>query len=295
VAENSETSSVELLTVHGRDFYIKHDELIDPLLSGNKYRKLYSLIQTPAAQYSTIASYGGTQSNAMLSLAALCNQKGWRFDYTAKTVPSHLKATPSGNLRVALKLGMQLHEVTPQHYQDAIQQLAAQRDSSTLVVPQGGADPLAKSGIDLLAREIRTWQKENRITDIHVITPSGTGTTAYYLACALPELSVVTTPVVGDKAYLLTQMGELGEVPDNLHILAQAKKYHFAKPYAEFLALYLELKAAGLEIDLIYGTQMWHALLQHLDNIDGVILYVHSGGLIGNETMLARYRHKGLL
>ncbi|MDX8406357.1 MAG: pyridoxal-phosphate dependent enzyme [Mariprofundus sp.] len=289
------TSTVESIRVRDRHYYIKRDDLIDPLLSGNKYRKLYSLLQTPAKQYSAIASYGGTQSNAMLSIAALCKQKGWRFDYTCKTVSSQLKAEPSGNLRVALDLGMQLHEVSPEHYQQAVQSLAAQRNQSTLFLAQGGADPLARCGIDKLAQEIRAWQHANQIQTLHVITPSGTGTTAYYLACALAGASVLTTPVVGDKGYLLAQMAELGTVPDNLHILEQGKKYHFAKPYAEFLAVYYELHRAGVDIDLIYGAQMWHALLPYADKIDGTILYVHSGGLIGNETMLARYRHKGLI
>jgi len=39
---------------------------------------------------------------------------------------------------------------------------------------------------------------------------------------------------------------------------------------------------------------MWHTLLQHVDAIEDTILYVHSGGLIGNETMLDRYQHKGM-
>ncbi|PJA27935.1 MAG: hypothetical protein CO188_11305, partial [Zetaproteobacteria bacterium CG_4_9_14_3_um_filter_54_145] len=174
-------SAVERITLRGREFHIKRDDLIDPLLSGNKYRKLYSLIHTPADQYRRIVSYGGTQSNAMLSIAALCRQKGWHFDYTAKTVASHLKLAPSGNLRVALALGMRLHEVAPEQYQAAVQLLQAESKPSTLLVPQGGADPLARAGIDILAREISQWQQRQQITGLHVVTPSGTGTTAYYL------------------------------------------------------------------------------------------------------------------
>jgi len=288
-------SEVERVELRGRNFDIKRDDLIDPLLSGNKYRKLYSLIQTPAARYSSITSYGGTQSNAMLSIAALCRQKGWRFEYTAKTVPAHLQAEPSGNLSVALELGMHLHEVTQEKYQEAVQSLKSQTDASTLFVPQGGADPLARPGIEILAQEISQWQQVNRVQRLHVVTPSGTGTTAYYLACALPDMSVLTTPVVGDKAYLLAQMGMLGVIPQNLRMLESGRKYHFAKPYAEFLDMYRELESAGIVVDLIYGAPMWHALLQQCERIDGPILYVHSGGLIGNETMLSRYRHKGLL
>ncbi|MDQ6981063.1 MAG: 1-aminocyclopropane-1-carboxylate deaminase, partial [Ghiorsea sp.] len=58
-------SDVTPFHFQGLDCFVKRDELIDPLLSGNKYRKLYSLIQTPSETYSTLISYGGTQSNAM--------------------------------------------------------------------------------------------------------------------------------------------------------------------------------------------------------------------------------------
>ena len=60
------------------------------------------------------------------------------------------------------------------------------------------------------------------------------------------------------------------------------------------IKIYLELKKAGIEFDLIYAANMWHTLLQHVDAIEDTILYVHSGGLIGNETMLDRYQHKGM-
>ncbi|NWF35298.1 pyridoxal-phosphate dependent enzyme [Mariprofundus sp. KV] len=287
-------SAVVPFLFRGRDFFVKRDDLIDPLLSGNKYRKLYTLIQTPARRYRRIVSYGGTQSNAMLSIAALCDQKGWDFHYTCKPVPEHLKSSPTGNLKLALGLGMQLHEVEHKQFDAAIASLGTPTEAATLFVPQGGADPIAQAGINVLAREIKAWQQAQGIETLHVVTPSGTGTTAFYLAHALPDVAVLTTACVGDRDYLIRQMRMLGELPRNLRILENEKKHHFARPYAEFLALYRELKEAGIEFDLIYGANMWHTLLQNIDAIEGAILYVHSGGLMGNETMLDRYRHKGL-
>ncbi|OIO71632.1 MAG: 1-aminocyclopropane-1-carboxylate deaminase [Zetaproteobacteria bacterium CG1_02_53_45] len=287
-------STVERFVFRGRDFFIKRDELIDPLLSGNKYRKLYTLIRADTEQYNSIVSCGGMQSNAMLSIAALCRQKGWAFHYTSKPVPPRLKSLPTGNLKVALELGMQLHEVAAEDYPQLTRALKSQTDASTLFVPQGGADPLAQAGIEILAQEIRRWQLETGIENLHVVTPSGTGTTAFYLATSLPDAQLLTTATVGDTAYLLKQMQVLGAVPENLRILENAKKHHFAKPYAELLEIYNELKDAGITFDLIYGANMWFTLLQHIHAIDGPVLYVHSGGLIGNETMLDRYRHKSL-
>ena len=275
----------------GFDFYVKRDELINPLLSGNKYRKLYSLIQTPKAVYTTIISYGGAQSNAMLSIAALCKQKGWRFQYYCKPLALHLKQQPSGNLKAALDLGMVLLET--EHYESTVAQLKSK--DKTLLIPQGGADPLAEEGIVILANEIQTWQQQNNIKELSVVTPSGTGTTVYYLAKHLPDYQVLTTASVGDNTYLKQQIKQLGSFPDNLELLELTRKYHFAKPYPEFLTTYQELQQAGIIFDLIYAPKMWLALLASMQNIQGTVLYVHSGGFFGNETMLARYKHKGFL
>ncbi len=285
---NGHASVVESFFFRGRHFFVKRDDRIDPLLSGNKYRKLYRLLETPAHHYHTLWSRGGAQSNAMLALAALCQRKGWRFHYMTRHLPDHLRQRPCGNLRKALELGMQLHEASnPDVWQPP-------RDDGVLVVPQGGADPLAQDGIALLAEEIQCWQQQSDIRSLHVALPAGTGTTAFYLAAALPDVCVLTTPVVGDAAYLQWQMEQLGAVSKNLRIIEPDRPCRFAFPCRELLAMYLELKAAGIEFDLIYGSLMWHTLLQHIGRIESPVLYVHSGGLSGNDTMLARYQRAGL-
>lgn len=289
-------SAVEPFMFRGRTFFVKRDDTIHPLFSGNKFRKLYAFLATPAARYSHVISYGGTQSNAMLSIAALCKQKGWRFDYHAKPVPGHIRSEPTGNLKQALQLGMNLHEVSHEAYRETVAGLLERREEETLVIPQGGADKVAWEGMTVLAGEIRQWLAgTGRETNITVVTPSGTGTTAFFLAEALPGVRVVTTAVVGDAAYLREQMRRFGPIPPNLTILKSSRKHHFGKPYPELLKLYRELRDNGMEFDLIYGAKMWHDLIE-LPRVEGeVILYVHSGGLIGNETMLERYRYKGML
>ncbi|MEA1919056.1 MAG: 1-aminocyclopropane-1-carboxylate deaminase, partial [Campylobacterota bacterium] len=84
-------SPITKISFRGRDFYIKRDELLHCELSGNKFRKLYQLIQTPSSQFSKIISYGGTQSNAMLAIAYLANEKNWKFDYYSKPIALHVK------------------------------------------------------------------------------------------------------------------------------------------------------------------------------------------------------------
>ncbi len=293
---HSPLSAVEPFEFRGRVFYVKRDDTIHPYFSGNKFRKLYSLLHTPAAQYERVVSYGGTQSNAMLSIAALCRRQGWAFDYYAKPVPEHLRSLPTGNLKQALALGMALHEFPHDTYPRRIRELAALGDDTTLVIPQGGADRIARKGVAVLAEEVRGWLlKSGKRSGVTVVTPSGTGTTAYFLAEAMPEVRVITTPAVGSGTYLEEQMRRLGPLPANLRIIGGAKKHHFAKPYPELLRIWQELRDAGIEFDLVYGAKMWYELMQLPRLEGGTLLYIHSGGLIGNETMLERYRYKKMV
>lgn len=168
-------------------------------------------------------------------------------------------------------------------YKDFIANIRCNYDANSLIIDQGGANSLAKEGLEVLACEIRN-DKSNIYS---LATPSGTGTTALYLALALPEYKIYTTPCVGDVEYLKAQIKALvKEIPQNLVILKPKRKYHFAKPYPEFYGMYKKLLKTGVEFDLLYAPAMWEALL---DQTDEEVMYIHSGGVSGNSSMLQRY------
>lgn len=279
---------ISTVFVDGRKFFVKRDDLIDPFLAGNKYRKLYSLLQTPSKKFDTIISYGGTQSNAMLAIAAMCNKKGWTFIYYTKTLSDTQRIEKNGNFYEALKLGMQHIEIEHERYKDTISALRLNLDEKSYIIDQGGADIHAKEGLEVLAKEIR----EQNLHVRSLATPSGTGTTALFLALALPEYIVYTAPSVGSVEYLKEQMLSLAEIPKNLIILKPDRKYHFAKPYPQFLQVYKKLQKTDIDFDLLYAPNMWKCLLEQTDE---EILYIHSGGVTGNESMLQRYKNKGLI
>jgi len=283
-------SPVSKIILEEREFFVKRDDLIDPYLAGNKYRKLYTLLNTPNTTYDTIISYGGTQSNAMLAIAAMCKEKKWQFIYYTKKLSETQKNECEGNYAQALAFGMQHVEIENDYYKDYIASLRVNLDEKTFLIDQGGAIDAAKKGLEVLAQEIR---EQNRALHVKALaTPSGTGTTALFLALALPEYKIYTTPCIGDSVYLKEQMCALAEIPDNLTILEPKKKYHFAKPYKEFYEIYHALHVKGIEFDLLYAPAMWQALLEQTDE---PIMYIHSGGVSGNKSMLARYKKKGLL
>ena len=89
-------------------------------------------------------------------------------------------------------------------------------------------------------------------------------------------------------------MNALSSIPSNLQIIETEKKFHFSKLYPEFLELYNAFKVQGLHFDLLYAPKTFLALTSVLETIEGDVLYVHSGGVNGNSSMLKRYEHKAL-
>jgi len=280
---------ITTISLRNREFFIKRDDLIDPYLAGNKYRKLYTLLQTPKEAIKKVISYGGTQSNAMVAIASMAHKKGWEFTYYTKPL-SHTQKTQSiGNFADALAFGMQHIEIDTTLYKDFIASLRLNLEEKTIIIDQGGANQMAREGVMQLAKEIRKDFTPHMLDAI--ATPAGTGTTALYLASLLPEYKVYTTPSIGDKHYLQTQMQALAPLPKNLIILEPSKKYHFAKLYPEFFLMYKELLQTNIEFDLLYAPLLWINLLEQT-NKEEKILYIHSGGVSGNQTMLERYRKK---
>jgi 1-aminocyclopropane-1-carboxylate deaminase len=293
-------TKTDTLTLDNHLFYVKRDDLISPYFSGNKYRKLYCLLKTAADTYTTLYSYGGNQSNAMVSIAHLCHQKGWKFIYLTKQLPKWLKDNPQGNLKEALLVGMQLEEVHPLVYDEKVQALLKLKQPSTLVVPQGGAFEGAQEGIERLANEVYLWYQKQNFKTLSIVTPSGTGTTALYLSLFFAdkdEIKVYTTPSVGDEDYLIAQWKQLSSESTKFpQLLYTHKKYRFGSLYKAYLDIYNRLLEQDIEFDLLYAPKMWLALLENLPKLqDTPILYIHSGGVGGNYTLLERYKHKKLL
>ena len=174
-----------------------------------------------------------------------------------------------------------------------------------LWIEEGGRQKEAEVGIQLLAEEIIEWQKEQKIENLKIFLPSGTGTTALFLQKALSTcptegtnalgvLKVFTTPCVGDDAYLKKQFLMLeGDEKYHPKILNLEKKYHFGKLYRDSYKIWLKLhEQTGVEFDLLYDPKGWMTMMKFPEIFSKPTLYIHQGGLIGNESMLLRYERK---
>ena len=219
----------------------------------------------------------------MYSLSKLAKIKNWEFIYYTSHISSFLKKNPRGNYLEAIKNGAKIIE-TNLKGEDLRNFVFLQKNSETLIIEEGGRVKESEYGIKLLADEIREYVKKN---NLKVFLPSGTGTTAYFLAKHL-DVEVITVPCVGDENYLKKQFEWLGggKIPT---ILKSRKKYHYGKLYLNLYKLWMELKKAGIEFDLLYDPVGWDSVLYYdLKNI----LYIHQGGIKGNITMIERYKRK---
>ena len=282
-------SPIQTIQFENHTFYLKRDDLIHPDFSGNKARKFYYFLHNDFPGIKKVVSYGSAQSNAMYSLSVLAKMKGWEFDYYVDHIADYLKENPHGNYKAALENSMQMIEG---------------RDlpiptTETLWIEEGGRQKEAEYGINLFAEEIIAWQKEEKIDKLNIFLPSGTGTTALFLQKAFvgvgtPRPVVYTTPCVGDAAYLKKQFSQL-EANEKFHphILTVDKKHHFGKLYKENYKIWLKLQQqTGVEFDLLYDPLGWRVLMAHPEVYSKATLYIHQGGLLGNESMLPRYERK---
>ena len=278
-------SPTQKITFRNHNYFIKRDDLLHHDFSGNKARKFYYFFEKNLNDITTIVSFGGVQSNAMYSLSALAKIKNKNFIYYIKALPKYLKETPVGNYKFALENGMRIIEI------DDFKNI--QINKNILFIKQGGAESYAEYGVKLLAKEIENFADKNNLKELSIFLPSGTGTTALYLQKNI-KFRVYTTPCVGDSKYLKEQFLEL-ESNSKLHpiILNLDKKYHFGKLYLEFFEIYKELlNDTKIEFDLLYDSKGWMVIDKFKENLSKNILYIHCGGVIGNESMIERYKRK---
>ncbi|EEX91922.1 1-aminocyclopropane-1-carboxylate deaminase [Vibrio orientalis CIP 102891 = ATCC 33934] len=280
----------------GIPFFLKRDDQLHSHFSGNKARKFMALLELEATNIDTLICYGSAQANSLYSLAALSAIKGWQLEFYVDRIPNWLMDNPIGNYRGALDLGAKVIPVADSHLHpvDYIEQIR-QPDQSCLVIPEGGRTTMSKQGINQLASEILSWSRFETNHQFVVALPAGTGTTALYLHNYLKPhgIEVLTCPCVGGKDYLVQQFIELGE-SDHPTILELETKHHFGKLYQQDYAVWQQLLSeTDIEFDLLYDPMMWRCLQSwYKDNLDKTIIYVHQGGILGNESMLPRYERK---
>jgi len=277
-------SPIQKFYFRDKSFLIKRDDLLHPDFSGNKARKFYFYFKylKNNPHITKIISYGSNQSNAMYSMSVLVKLFKIELDYYVKYIPTNLKNNPIGNYKYTLLNNTKIIE-NPQIIEE-LKNNQINLNPNELFIKEGGAVKEAEFGIKLLANELKEYENYN------IFLPSGTGVTALYLQKYFKG-KVYTCSCVGDDKYLTKQWNEL-EKENHPIILPKKKKFHFGKLYKENYQIWLELKEQGIEFDLLYDPIGWQVVMDNLDILGDKVIYIHQGGLKGNESMIERYKYK---
>ena len=174
------------------NYYIKRDDLIDPYISGNKYRKLKGQISKylkNRRQYgSGILTYGGAYSNHLYATAAVCD----RLDIPMTAIVRGEEADLSNHtLSYLIKTDAIIHKISRTDYRLKSDAPIVQNLLTTgqyLEIQEGGNAVEAKVGVAELSKEITSNIKAD-----YICIASGTGTTARYI---LESIKGTTTRLV---------------------------------------------------------------------------------------------------
>jgi len=267
------------------ELWMKRDDLLHPIISGNKWRKLkYSLDHALSSGADTLVSMGGAYSNHLHALAYAGKVLGLK---TMGFIRGERPETLTPTLSDLQDWGMELKFVSRSDYR-LLRQYKGCHDLPGLRpqqywLPEGGAQALALTGVAELVNEIDVAY------DI-LCAPCGTGATLAGMIAAAPDhVSVMGFAALKNAGFLQTDVAAL--LPQPYTHWQINLDYHFGG----FAATTTELMAfiegfedkTGIALDPVYTGKMMYALYdlitKHRFKPGRRIIAVHTGGLQGKR------------
>ncbi|MEF3073545.1 pyridoxal-phosphate dependent enzyme [Methylobacter sp. Wu1] len=274
-----------LLERHEIELWIKRDDLLHPVISGNKWRKLkYILDQVLSSGAHTIISMGGAYSNHLHALAYAGHELGLK---TIGLVRGEQPDALNPTLADLQNWGMELKFVSRSDYR-ALRHYKGWQDLLGIEpqqywLPEGGAQALALKGVAELVQEIS-------IPYDVLCVPCGTGTTLAGIVEAVPEnVAVIGFAALKNANFLTGDVESLLSRPyTNWQINLDYHFGGFAQVDAElmnFIAAF-ELKAP-ISLEPVYTGKMLYGLYDLIAKgyfkPGQRIIAVHTGGLQGKR------------
>ncbi|NOX19423.1 MAG: 1-aminocyclopropane-1-carboxylate deaminase/D-cysteine desulfhydrase [Chlorobi bacterium] len=276
--------------------FIKRDDAIHPLISGNKWRKLkYNLIEASRLGENALLTFGGAYSNHIHATAAAGKLFGIK---TIGIIRGEEYDPLNPTLSAAEKMGMELHYLPRKIYRDRnnpdFQNELAEKYGAPYVVPEGGTNRFALKGVAELVDEID-------VEYTRVCTAVGSGGTLAGVVCGLKgKARAVGFPALKHGEYLSGIISQLLKESgcggyDNWELQTDFHQGGFAKVTDELIEFIMEFKRLNsIQLDYIYNGKMFFAIRKLIEekyfSEEDVIIALHTGGLQGNEGIENRYR-----
>ncbi|MCB0374293.1 MAG: 1-aminocyclopropane-1-carboxylate deaminase/D-cysteine desulfhydrase [Sinomicrobium sp.] len=281
---------------NGIRLFMKREDRIHPLISGNKYRKLkYIVTEAQRNNYRRLLSFGGAFSNHIAAVAATGAALGFETVGIIRGEELQTGIGENPTLRHARKCGMTLKFVSRDAYRrkhtaSFLQSLKTEF-GACYIIPEGGTNALAVKGCE----EILT--DEDRYFDV-ICCPVGTGGTLSGLINRSHDCQYVLgfSALKGD--FLKNDIRKFVR-KTNWEIVS---RYHFGgygMVNAELIGFINDFKATtGIPLDPVYTGKMMYGIVRLITEgyfkADSQLLAIHTGGLQGIAGMNIKLEQKQL-
>lgn len=267
--------------------WLKRDDLLHPLVSGNKWRKLkYNLLAAQEQGFTRLLTFGGAYSNHLYATAAAGRAFGFR---TIGVVRGEELASQLRNQTLSFceAADMHLHFVDRATYRrkddpDFLNEVQI-KFGPCYVIPEGGTNALARRGTAEILLEIS--KQLGQVPDV-VCCAVGTGGTLAGLA----HSATSATAVLGFLALKASdfQLPFELEPRENLRLLTD---YHFggyARTTPDLLAFIRNFEQrTGVLLEQVYTGKMMAGICdlarQGYFSQQAVVVAIHTGGLQGRS------------
>ncbi|NEV93200.1 1-aminocyclopropane-1-carboxylate deaminase/D-cysteine desulfhydrase [Psychroflexus sp. YR1-1] len=281
------------------ELFIRREDQIHPVISGNKFRKLkYNLKEAQNNKSTHILTFGGAFSNHIAATAEACHLLGIQATGIIRgdELGRNLENTLANNatLKFAHHKGMQLQFVSRTDFrlkeEMPIVKALIDQDPSIFIIPEGGTNTLAIKGCYEILQNDDTFD--------FICTSVGTGGTL----AGLIEASKAHQHCIGFSALKGNFLSkEIGKWTSKSNWSLETG-YHFggyAKVNSELIAFINKFqKTYGIPLDPVYTGKLFYGIFEMIEAgyfpKNTRILAVHTGGLQGIDGMNQALKQKGL-
>lgn len=275
---------------------IKREDLIHPVVSGNKFRKLkYNLLQAKAENKKTLLTFGGAFSNHIAAVAFAAKENGFQSVGIIRGDELKDKIAANPTLQFARECGMQFEFVSREAYR--LKNETAFLDDLKLkfgeffLIPEGGTNALAIKGCEEILND------EDRGFDYICCAVGTGGTISGIINSALPHQKVLGFPAL--KGDFLQDEIRIFVQNENWELLTD---YHFGgygKVNEDLIAFINQFYIDNqIPLDPVYTGKMVFGVMDLIQKnyfpAHSNILLIHTGGLQGIRGMNVKLKNKQL-